>query len=88
MKRQRIAKSSVFLLFQRTLIQNGGVKRMCFKTINPAAKEVGIPPFTLRSMVKRGACPGFYSGNRFLVNVDLLREQLERESRAAVTNVQ
>lgn len=59
---------------------------MCFLSINPAAKELGIPPFTLRSMVKQGSCYGFYSGNRFLVNVDLMREKLEQESRAAVTN--
>nr|DAL06869.1 MAG TPA: hypothetical protein [Caudoviricetes sp.] len=29
----------------------------------------------------QGVCPGVYSGNRFLVNVDALREYLEAESR-------
>ena len=34
----------------------------------------------LREWVKQGRCPGFYSGNRFLVDVDALRTQLEAES--------
>lgn len=38
----------------------------------------------IRAMVKRGECPGVYSGSRFLVNVDALFEKLEAESRAEV----
>ena len=38
----------------------------------------------LRSMVKRGECPGFYSGSRFYVNMALLREKLEQDSRSAM----
>ena len=35
----------------------------------------------IREMVKQGACPGIYSGTRFLVNVDALIEQLDAQSR-------
>ena len=54
---------------------------MQFLSINSTAKELGLPPFLIRSMQKRGECPGFFSGSRFYVNVDLLREQLENASR-------
>lgn len=55
---------------------------MCFKTINQTAKAVGLPHTCLRSMLATGKLPGFYSGTRFYVNVDLFREMLEEDSRA------
>lgn len=53
-----------------------------FETIRKAAAlpEVPIGESCLRGMVKRGECPGIYSGTRFLVNVDALLDLLERKS--------
>ena len=39
---------------------------------------------TLRALVKRGECPGFYNGNRFLVNSSALFSLLEDRSLATV----
>lgn len=39
----------------------------------------------LRLLEKQGQLPGIRTGNRFKVNVDLLVEQLDRESAANVT---
>ena len=52
-----------------------------FKTIRQTKV---LPEYRLRLMLKQGQLPGIYAGNRFLVNVDVLEEQLEAESRAAV----
>ena len=54
-----------------------------YLTIRQTAKELGFPETRIRIMVKRGECPGIYSGNRFLVNVEALWSNLTR--RAAVT---
>lgn len=53
-----------------------------FVTIRRAAKIVGVPEFKLRKMVKNKECPGFYSGNRFLVNLRLLQELLDQMSQS------
>lgn len=55
-----------------------------FKTIRQAAMILGIPEHFLRSLVARGVCPGVYSGNRFLVHVEALREYLDAESHKAI----
>lgn len=52
---------------------------MQYVSINRAAEILGLPPFAVRTMHKEGRCPGFSSASRFYVNVDMLREQLERE---------
>lgn len=52
-----------------------------FKTIRKTAATGIVPESFLRSLVAQGKCPGIYSGNRFLVNVDALLEQLDAESR-------
>jgi hypothetical protein len=39
-----------------------------FITINAAARRTGIPASRIRAMVKRGECPGFFSGSRFYVD--------------------
>lgn len=52
-----------------------------FKTIRQTAASGLISEHYLRSMVARGECPGFRSGNRFLINVDLLKETLDEKSR-------
>lgn len=54
---------------------------MPFLTINRAAAEVGLPHTFLRKMLARSDLPGFYSGNRYYVNLDLLRKKLEEDSR-------
>ena len=51
-----------------------------FLTIRQTAKTKVLPEYTLRLMEKQGRLPGVRSGNRFLVNVPLLIEQLDRES--------
>lgn len=52
-----------------------------FKTIRQVARYLDISESLVRRLVARGVCPGVYSGNRFLVNVEALREYLEAESR-------
>ncbi|WP_418544661.1 hypothetical protein [Hominenteromicrobium sp.] len=54
---------------------------LVFQTIRQTAKFLDIPEHLLRSLVARGVCPGVYSGNRFLVHVEALREYLDAESR-------
>lgn len=53
-----------------------------FMTIRQAAKTGIITEYTLRLMEKQGRLPGIRSGNRFLVNVPMLEQQLDRESAA------
>ncbi len=50
-------------------------------TIRTAAKQGILPEHRLRQMVHTGECPGFYSGNRFLINVEQLKELLDQKSR-------
>ncbi len=52
-----------------------------FKTIRQTAATGIMTEHYLRLLVAQGRCPGIYSGNRFLVNVDALAEQLDAESR-------
>ena len=52
-----------------------------FQTIRQVAHYLEIPEAFVRRLVAQGVCPGVYSGNRFLVNVEALREYLEAESR-------
>lgn len=53
-----------------------------FVTIRQAASMGVLPEYTLRLMEKQGRLPGIRSGNRFLVNLPLLIEQLDRKSMA------
>lgn len=55
-----------------------------FLTIRQTAATGIITEHQLRIMVAAGACPGIKTGNRFMVNVTALAEQLDAESRAAV----
>lgn len=55
-----------------------------FRTIRQTAKTGLISEYLLRRMVAAGNCPGIYRGNKFMVNVTALDEQLDAESRAAV----
>ena len=56
---------------------------MQFLTINQTAKAIGLPHTCLRAMQAQGKLPGFACGNRWYVNLDRLREQLEKDSRPA-----
>lgn len=52
-----------------------------FKTVRQVASSGLISEHFLRQLVARGECPGFFSGNRFLVNVQALAEILDARSR-------
>lgn len=52
-----------------------------FKTIRQTAATGLLPEHQIRLMVVQGTCPGFKAGNRFMVNVTALAEQLDRLSR-------
>lgn len=47
-----------------------------FLTIKKAAIYTGIPEYVLRKMRKMNELPGFTSGNRFYVNIELLKVKL------------
>ena len=42
--------------------------------------EVPLNENQLRGMIKRKECPGFYTGNRFYIRVDLLMKKLDEMS--------
>lgn len=52
-----------------------------FMTIRETAKEIhALPEYRLRVLAKEGKLPGFYAGVKFMVNIPLFLEQLDRES--------
>lgn len=55
-------------------------------TIKKAAAMPDVPltESALRGMVKRKECPGWYTGSRFVVNIDALLAMLEQKSMEAV----
>ena len=56
-------------------------------TIRQTAKTAGLlSEHRLRLMEKQGKLPGVRVGNRFMVNVDLLTELINRESAANCFN--
>ncbi|WP_251317857.1 hypothetical protein [Flintibacter muris] len=55
-----------------------------FKTIRQTAAMGFITENYIRLMVAEGRCPGIRVGNRFMVNVEALAEQLDKESREVV----
>lgn len=52
-----------------------------FKTVRQTAAMGLLTEHYLRILIAQGKCPGVYAGNRFLINVDALAEQLDAESR-------
>lgn len=56
-----------------------------FLTVRQTAALGILSEYRLRCMIAEGTCPGVYSGNRFLVNVPMLIEQLDAMSREGVT---
>lgn len=61
---------------------------MNLKTVRQTAALGVLPEFRLRQMQKEGRLPGFYSGTRFYINVDMLMEQLQTECAANAANAQ
>lgn len=60
-------------------------KPKIFMTLKEACRETGLSVFSLRNGCKEGKVPHIMSGNRYLVNVPLLIEQLNEESRRVGT---
>lgn len=60
-----------------------------FMTIRSAVRNNPnlISETELRRRVRAGRCPGVYHGTRFMVNIPLLREQLDIESRRNCSEV-
>ena len=54
-----------------------------FQTVRQTARYLEVPEHLIRSMVAQGECPEIYSGNRFLVHVEALREYLDTASRSS-----
>ena len=52
-----------------------------FLTIRQTAATGLMTEHRLRILVAQGLCPGIRTGNRFMVNVTALAEQLDAESR-------
>lgn len=59
-----------------------------FLTIREVAKTGILTEHHLRLLEKQNRLPGVRSGNRFKVNLPLLIEQLDAESRKAVCQVE
>ena len=55
-----------------------------FQTIRQTARGTGLPEFMLRTRLKQNRLPGFYAESRYYINVPLLLEMLDSESRASV----
>lgn len=51
-----------------------------FMSIRKTADEFGLPENMLRTWVKKGECPGFYVGTKFMVNIDMLDAKLKELS--------
>ncbi|MBQ4424568.1 MAG: hypothetical protein II882_02390 [Lachnospiraceae bacterium] len=54
-----------------------------FMTIKETVAVTGLSQFYLRQGIKAGTVPYIQSGNRFLINVPMLMDALNRESEAA-----
>lgn len=57
---------------------------MNFKTIKQTAREFGYSEWMLRQMLKEEKLPGFYRGNRFYINIDMLKAYIDKISMEAV----
>lgn len=52
-----------------------------YMTIRQTARGTGLPEGMLRARLKRNKLPGFYAESRYYINVPLLMEMLDAESR-------
>ena len=55
-------------------------------TIRQTAKTGIASENTLRAWLRQGRLPGYYTGKHYRVNVDMLIEQINRESGANSSN--
>ena len=55
-----------------------------FKTIRQTAAMGILPEHRLRLMQKQNLLPGIQAGNRFLVNIEVLAELLNKQSEKTV----
>lgn len=55
---------------------------MDYVTLNEAGRRGPIPTYRLRQMQKAGNLVGFFSGNRFYLDYDVLLEEIKRESQS------
>lgn len=53
---------------------------MTLKTIKKTAAQGPLSEYRLRLMLKQKQLPGVYSGNRFLVDVEMLNAMLAQEA--------
>lgn len=51
-----------------------------FQTIQDAVRTTGLSSYFLRQGCKNGSIPYIKSGNKFMINVPLLLEQLNKQS--------
>ena len=68
--------------YSTTKIQRLFMKEFDYLTIRQTAAKGIISEFQLRSMLKEGELPGFYSGNTYKVNVPMLIDKLDAISAA------
>lgn len=52
-----------------------------YMTIRQTAHGIGLPEWAIRARLKRNKLPGFYAGSHYYINVPLLMEMLDAESR-------
>lgn len=64
-----------------TVIHPRRIPGMPFQRIRELKDNSGIPEYTIRQLLKKGQLPGFYSGNRFMVDVSRFEELLETLSK-------
>lgn len=53
-----------------------GARTVNFMTVRQAANELGVSAFALRRMLKDDDLPGYYSGNRYYVNIPQTKKKL------------
>ncbi|MBO5740736.1 MAG: hypothetical protein J6R54_01970 [Bacteroidaceae bacterium] len=58
---------------------------MRFMTINQTADYLHLPRCAVRRMAQNSLLPGFYSGSRFYVNVDIFEKKLEEDTQSFQT---
>lgn len=51
-----------------------------FVTVRQASRVTGLSERFLRRLVREGLCPGIYSGNRFLVDTEMLMQKLRSDA--------
>ena len=62
------------------------IKKFTYLSIRETAKVLRLPENFVRQSVRLGRAPGFYSGTKYLINVELFAEKLEHDSENYVTD--